>query len=171
MHACRWVCIWCRGCVQQCNRGMVDGSAQRGALCSCRCISWERCHVRWGLQPILRFVVQKQGAVEVSMVAWLFKHLHAFCFCGLVCPATAYHCLKQAIAGGISDAVDVYNSATGAWSTAQLSVARVSLAATSLGNVAMFAGGQTSSSALSCRKGWVGFASVLRVCLFEVVSR
>ena len=40
-----------------------------------------------------------------------------------------------------SNAVDLYNSASGTWSTAQLSVARDSLAATSVGNVAIFAGG------------------------------
>jgi hypothetical protein len=43
--------------------------------------------------------------------------------------------------------VDLYNSATGVWSTAQLSVGRRNqdgsncLAATSVGNVAIFAGG------------------------------
>ena len=43
---------------------------------------------------------------------------------------------------GVSSAVDVYNSITGAWSTAQLSVARfLGLAAASVGNVALFAGG------------------------------
>ncbi len=45
-------------------------------------------------------------------------------------------------AGSYSAAVDLYNSASGTWSTAQLSVARSSLAATSVGNVAIFAGGQ-----------------------------
>jgi hypothetical protein len=42
---------------------------------------------------------------------------------------------------GNSNAVDLYNSASGTWSTAQLSVARIHLAATSVGNVAIFAGG------------------------------
>ena len=40
-----------------------------------------------------------------------------------------------------SNAVDMYNSASGTWSTAQLSVGRYWLAATSVGNVAIFAGG------------------------------
>ena len=48
--------------------------------------------------------------------------------------------------GGTSNVVDVYNSATGAWSTAQLSVARSFLAAASVGNVALFAGGRNSSA-------------------------
>ena len=47
------------------------------------------------------------------------------------------------IAGGASDAVDVYNSTTGTWSTAQLSVAREIIAATSVRDVALFAGGYT----------------------------
>ena len=45
-------------------------------------------------------------------------------------------------AGGESyNAVDLYNSTLGTWSTAQLSVARYHLAATSVGNMAIFAGG------------------------------
>ena len=42
---------------------------------------------------------------------------------------------------GWSNAVDLYNSASGTWSTAQLSVARDRLSATSVGNIAIFAGG------------------------------
>ena len=51
----------------------------------------------------------------------------------------------RATAGAYSNAVDLYNSATGAWSTAQLSVARDNLAAASVGNLAIFAGGYTGS--------------------------
>ena len=47
--------------------------------------------------------------------------------------------------GGVSNAVDLYNGASGTWSTAQLSVARSHLAATSVGSVAIFAGGYTGS--------------------------
>ena len=61
-----------------------------------------------------------------------------------VCAASDYR-LMRATAGGLSHAVDVYTSATGAWSTAQLSVARYSLTAASVGNVAIFAGGGTGS--------------------------
>ncbi len=43
-----------------------------------------------------------------------------------------------------SNATDLYNSPSGTWSTAQLSVARSYLAATSVGNVAIFAGGAVS---------------------------
>jgi hypothetical protein len=45
-------------------------------------------------------------------------------------------------AGGFSNAVDLYNYTSGTWSTAQLSVARHEFAATCVGNVAIFAGGQ-----------------------------
>jgi hypothetical protein len=40
-----------------------------------------------------------------------------------------------------ANAVDLYNVTSGTWSTAQLSAARSLLAATSVGNVAIFAGG------------------------------
>jgi hypothetical protein len=51
-------------------------------------------------------------------------------------------------AGEHFDAVDMYNSASGTWSTAQLSVARNSIAATSVGNVAIFAGGLAGDCSL-----------------------
>ncbi len=51
----RW-CFECRGLVQQCNRGMVDGSAQRGAHSSCRCIGRERGFVRWWWHRKLLFL-------------------------------------------------------------------------------------------------------------------
>ena len=60
--------------------------------------------------------------------------------------------LMLTTAGGLSLAVDLYNSATGTWSTAQLSVARFDLAAASVGSVALFAGGYTGS-VLSLGKG------------------
>ncbi len=67
-------------------------------------------------------------------------------------PTTAC-CLTRATADGrYSNVVDLYNSATGTWSMAQLSVARGSLAAASVGDVALFAGGFTRS-ALLCREG------------------
>jgi hypothetical protein len=48
-----------------------------------------------------------------------------------------------------SYAVDLYNSASGTWSTAQLSVGRWVLAATSVGNVAIFAGGAEGNCSLT----------------------
>jgi hypothetical protein len=62
----------------------------------------------------------------------------------VACVCAASDCrLMRATAGERvpSNAVDLYNSATGAWSTAQLSVARYLFAAASVGNVAIFAGG------------------------------
>ena len=56
------------------------------------------------------------------------------------------------------NAVDLYNNATGAWSTAQLSVARANLAATSVGNVALFAGGFSVLCAYVCVKMHVSVA-------------
>jgi hypothetical protein len=41
----------------------------------------------------------------------------------------------------VVNVVDLYDSGTGRWSTAQLSQARQSLSATSVGTVAIFAGG------------------------------
>ncbi len=50
----------------------------------------------------------------------------------------------RATAGGDhSNVVDLYDSGTGQWSTARLSLARSDLSATSVGTVAMFAGGWT----------------------------
>ncbi len=62
----------------------------------------------------------------------------------------------QAGIGYISKVVDMYNSATGTWSTAQLSVGRSHLAATSVGNVALFAGGYTGGTCLLIRRCCVG---------------
>ncbi len=50
------------------------------------------------------------------------------------------------MAGDASDAVDVFNRATGAWATARLSVARWGFGAASVGNVAVFAGGTLGST-------------------------
>ena len=52
------------------------------------------------------------------------------------------------VTAGGGYAVDLYNSASGTWSTAQLSVGRYSLAATSVGNVAIFAGGYGGNCSL-----------------------
>ena len=45
---------------------------------------------------------------------------------------------------GFWNVVDLYDSGTGRWSTAQLSQARGALSATSVGTVAIFAGGGIS---------------------------
>lgn len=74
------------------------------------------------------------------------------------------HLLSHAFtADGPSNAVDVYNSATGTWSTARLSVARDRIAATSVGNVALFAGGYIQGRFVITAGGFrvAAFAAVL----------
>jgi hypothetical protein len=56
--------------------------------------------------------------------------------------------MRVTAGNGYSSAVDLYNRASGTWSTAQLSVARYHLAATSVGNVAIFAGGAAGNCSL-----------------------
>ena len=68
-------------------------------------------------------------------------------FCDIAFDYVTRFCLvlRPAFAdgGNISNVVDLYNSATGAWTTAQLSVGGLSNpAATSVGNVAIFGGGK-----------------------------
>jgi hypothetical protein len=57
-----------------------------------------------------------------------------------VSPSSAC-CLMRSTAGAYYRVVDVYNSNTGAWSLAQLSVPRSTVAAISVGSLALFAGG------------------------------
>ena len=71
------------------------------------------------------------------------------CLClGMLCGNDCF--LMRATAGesSNSDCVDLYDSGTGQWSTAQLSQARSSLSATSVGTVAIFAGGVNASKLL-----------------------
>ncbi len=72
--------------------------------------------------------------------------------------------MRVTAGGGGSNAVDMYNSASGTWSTAQLSVARWGLAATSVRNVAIFAGGYTGNCifAFALCDGGVCFGVVVR---------
>ena len=75
--------------------------------------------------------------------------------------------LHVAVAVMIMSGVFGVARAQGSWSTAQLSVARASLAAASVGNVALFAGGYKSTgSALLCREGGEGEVSMV-TWLFE----
>ena len=62
------------------------------------------------------------------------------CLClGMPCGSNCF--LKRVTAGAYLNVVDLYDSGTGRWSTAQLSQARYYLSATSVGTVAIFAGG------------------------------
>jgi hypothetical protein len=49
--------------------------------------------------------------------------------------------MRATAGGSLSNVVDLYDSGTGRWSAAQLSQARSYLSATSVGTVALFAGG------------------------------
>ena len=68
--------------------------------------------------------------------------------CG-VCGAGGCRLMGVTAGDVFLNAVDLYNYTLGQWSTALLSVARHSLAATSVGNVSIFAGGETSNSSLT----------------------
>ena len=67
--------------------------------------------------------------------------------------------------GSFSNAVDIFNVASGAWSTAALSEARGNLAATSLPNlgVAIFAGGQST-----CCQCCLFFSRIFACCVVLV---
>ena len=65
---------------------------------------------------------------------------------------------------------DIYNSATGAWTTANVHPGRYGLAATSVGSVALFAGGSGASALwprdVTLERGSLVFVSDVFVCLF-----
>ncbi len=65
-----------------------------------------------------------------------------------VCPASTCFLMRSAAGTVVVSVVDVYNYYTGAWSTAQLSVARCYIATASTRNVALFAGGSDGSALL-----------------------
>ncbi len=68
-----------------------------------------------------------------------------FLCCDYVWSATTCFLMHPASVAILS-VVDVYNSNTGAWSTAQLSVARSFFAAASVGHLALFGGGYITAS-------------------------
>jgi hypothetical protein len=89
---------------------------------------------------------------------------------GSVPPVSSSSLMHATADGSYSNVVDVYNGAMGAWSTAQLSLARGYLAAASVGNVALFAGGQ-ANSALLCREEGLGVVYFcLRVWFLRVLQ-
>ncbi len=75
-----------------------------------------------------------------------------------VCATAA--CRLTRVTSGDSSDVDLYHSASGTWSTARLSVSRSMLAATSVGNVALFAGGW----------GIGGYSNVVDLYLYNITS-
>ncbi len=103
------------------------------------------------LQPH-RCRISRSSLVALVRVAMLIVASLRVVLCGLgnrmdewagVALLIACASLMPRAAGGVfSSAVDIFNVTSGAWSTAALSVARGYLAATSLPNLAIFAGGQ-----------------------------
>ena len=61
--------------------------------------------------------------------------------------------MRATAGSGPSNVVDLYDSGTGRWSTAQLSQARYLLSATSVGTVAIFAGGFGNYLSATCVDG------------------
>jgi hypothetical protein len=76
---------------------------------------------------------------------------HIFCVAVMSC-ILSLHFLIRVCAGVDCNATDVFDSATGKWSTAELSVARFLMGAVSVGRFALFAGGTNVWGALQCRK-------------------
>jgi hypothetical protein len=93
-----------------------------------------------------------------------FRLLLAF-----VCAAGGYRLMRVAAGNDDSNAVDLYNSLTGRWSTAQLSVRRISLAATSVGHLAIFAGGFQYDSGNCCFAMCDGGFVLGLLCVFEAI--
>jgi hypothetical protein len=93
-----------------------------------------------------------------------------------LCNRSPSHPASAGTGGGVSNRVDLYNSATGAWSTAQLSTATYHLAATSVGNMALFASGPVdlynsatgawSTARLSVARARLAATSVGNMALF-----
>ncbi len=75
---------------------------------------------------------------------------------GRVCAAVGCLLIRFTAGNAVSNAVDLYNITSGTWSTAPLSVGRFLHAATSVGNVAIFAGGYSGKCSFSlCERGFV----------------
>ena len=82
------------------------------------------------------------GGDVLTQVCVVYLHVQLWTICALrMLP------LMRAFAGSTNlfRAVDMYHALTGNWSMAQLSKARMSFAATSVGNMALFAGGYDHS--------------------------
>ena len=118
-----------------------------------------------GVKQTVRFCADREGVVWVDAFSCVFC-VFMLAAVLLFCPATAF-CLMRSTAGSSTIATDVYNGATGAWSTAQLSFARCYLAAASVGNAALFAGGGNTGGALLCtERGFRVVYCCMRVLCF-----
>jgi hypothetical protein len=131
---------------------MVHSSAQLGASFSCCHFSWQLGLFSWG-------ALRKYVGVPVSRLVddyLCLKIARVQPYCVVIIMVHAGR-LMQTTAGWDtccpSDVVDVYNSATGTWSTARLSLGRDRIAAISVGNVAVFAGGYIQGASLFLWQG------------------
>ncbi len=111
---------------------MVDSSAQRSARSSFSHIGRERGFVRWGIRS--RYV-----ALSLMKLTSLRNRCSALNF--VSCATTGFFMRFTTDNFDSQSAVDIFNRVTGMWSTAQLSMKRRAMGATSVGNVALFAGG------------------------------
>ncbi len=155
----------CCGYFQLRSANMVSVATQRCARIFCRYICWEHGFIR-GRLPFRKYVFCKSGysgAVvhDVVLLCALHRELTG--------------CINHFTAGFPFDVVDLFDSLTGTWSTASLSVARYYFAATSVGNVALFAGGLTSGKLLQHSKGWMdllpGYFLFLQLPSHELCNR
>ena len=108
-----------------------------------RCRIWES---RSSLVAVVRVAMFIFESLRVVLF-WLGNGMVEWAGVGLlIARASLMPC--SASSGSASNAVDIFNVTSGAWSTAALSEARYALAATSLPNVgvAIFAGGDSTCS-------------------------
>ena len=84
---------------------------------------------------------EAQGTWSTAQLGVARNHLAAISVGNLAIFAGGLVYSSSFTSGTESDAVDLYNSVSGTWSTARLSVPRLSLSATSAGNTPIFAAG------------------------------
>ena len=95
--------------------------------------------------------------------------LRALQYCGSVCPATASSLIRITAVNAASNVVDLYNVATGAWSTARLIDTATELAAASVGNVALFATGYGDVVYIYCNSSSAASSATAPVIIACVV--
>jgi hypothetical protein len=137
-------------------------SSQQSSIISCCHIAAESRSrdLRWWLEYVLPCLC---WCVCVLCLFWLGNRMVEWAGVGLLFACAS---LMPCAAGSVySNAVDIFNVTSGAWSTAALKVARHLFAATSLPNlgVAIFAGG----SSTCCH---ADFSCVCVLCFFLVVE-
>jgi hypothetical protein len=155
--------LWTSSTVQQgCGRRL--SSAWHAVILQLHRLGSSLCSLGVGLEVRCYAGRRGRGGEILFLVAFVFVLIVCACFSGAVLFALRpLCCLTRATADYVSlNDVDMFNSATGTWSTAQLSVARCVIAAASVGNVALFAGGWLLSKSQGCAGiGGVGMGCLL----------